>query len=322
MKEKQTILLTGTTGYVGGKLLKRLEIEGHHIHCLARNPENLADKAPNTKVFQGDLLVRSSMWAAFQGVETAYFMVHFLHEKKDFEAMEIEAAENFASMARSAGVKRIVYLGALGNERDGLSPHLQSRHDVGHILRESRIPTIELRASIVLGEGSLSYNLIRDLAEHLPLMVMPRWVSTKAQPIGIRDLLDYLVQSLDVRIEHDEIVEIGGADRMSYGELMREYAKQRGLKRLMLPVPVLTPWLSSHWISFFSSVDLAVARKLIEGIRNPTVVENHRAEELFANIKPTGAAQAMKQALGEGFEPTRQTMPGQMAPKEIHVHAA
>lgn len=296
MSEKHKILLTGATGYVGGKLLKRLELEGHEIHCLARNPDKLKNTGANTKVFQGDVLVRSSMWEAFQGIDTAYFLVHFLHEKHDFEAMEIEAAENFASMARSAGVQRIVYLGALGNERDGLSPHLQSRQDVGYVLRESGIPTIELRASIVLGEGSLSYDLIRDLTEHLPFMVMPRWVSTKAQPIGIRDLLDYLVQSLDVHIDRDEIIEIGGADRMSYGDLMREYAKQRGIKRLMIPVPVLTPWLSSHWISFFSSVELPVARKLIEGIKNPTVIEDRRARQLF-NLQPMGAAEAMQEAV-------------------------
>lgn len=296
MSGTHKILLTGATGYVGGKLLERLEMEGHEVNCLVRDPGKLAKTGAKTKVFVGDVLVRSSMWEAFQGVDVAYFLVHFLHETHDFEAMEIEAAENFASMARSAGVQRIVYLGALGNERDGLSAHLRSRQDVGYVLRESSIPTIELRASIVLGEGSLSYDLIRDLTEHLPFMVMPRWVSTKAQPIGIRDLLDYLVHSVDVHIDRDEIIEIGGADRMSYGDLMREYAKQRGIKRLMIPVPVLTPWLSSHWVSFFSSVDASVARKLIEGIKNPTVVENRRARQIF-DIEPMGASEAMKQAV-------------------------
>ncbi len=307
MREKHKILLTGATGYIGGKLLKRLELEGHSVNCLARNPDALKDTGVNTRVFEGDVLERSTMFEAFQDVDTAYFMIHFLNEKFDFEAMEIEAAENFACMARGAGVERIIYLGALGNEDDELSPHLRSRHDVGHALRQSGIPTIELRASIVLGEGSLSFDLIRDLSEHLPFMVTPRWVSTKAQPIGVRDLLDYLARSVDVCIEHDEIIEIGGADRMSYGDLMREYVRQRGLKRVMIPVPALTPWLSSHWISFFSSVDVHVARKLIEGIKNPTVVESDRARQLF-NIQPSSASKAMSEALAntplaaDGFE--------------------
>jgi uncharacterized protein YbjT (DUF2867 family) len=169
---------------------------------------------------------------------------------------------------------------------------------VGIILRKSGIPTIELRASIVLGEGSLSFELIRDLTEHLPFMLIPRWVSTKAQPIGIRDLLDYLVKALDINSDCNEVVEIGGSDQMSYGDLMREYARQKGLKRLMIPVPVLTPWLSSHWIAFFSGVDSAVGRKLIEGIKNPTVVENNKAHDLF-DIRPVSASEAMGQALGK-----------------------
>lgn len=296
MGQKQNILLTGATGYVGRKLLKRLELEGHNIHCLVRDPSKLGEVGEQTSVFQGDVLDRSSMRDAFQGVDTAYFLVHFLNEKYDFEAMELEAAENFASVARAAGVQKIIYLGGLGDERKGLSPHLQSRHDVGLILRGSSVPTLEFRASIVLGEGSMSFDLIRDLTEHLPFMVTPRWVSTQAQPIGIRDLLDYLVQALDVELSCSEIVEIGGADQMSYGGLMREYARQRGLHRMMIPVPVLTPWLSSHWIAFFSQVNNGVARKLIEGIRNPTVVETNRAQELF-DVQPIGAAAAISQAL-------------------------
>lgn len=294
--EKHRILITGATGYVGGKLLRRLEHDGHEVNCLVRNPFKLKNPGPNTRIFQGDILVRSSLWAAFEGVDTAYFLIHFLHEKTDFEAKEIKSAENFAAMARSAGVKRIIYLGGLGDETKGLSPHLRSRQEVGHILRASSIPTIELRASIVIGEGSLSFGLIKDLTEHLPFMVTPRWVTTKAQPIGIRDLLDYLVQSLDLVIEHDEIVEIGGSDQMSYGGLMQEYARQRGLKRSMLPVPVLTPRLSSRWVACFSHVDRRLAGKLIEGIKYPTVVNSRRAAELFP-IRPASAAEAMHEAL-------------------------
>ncbi|WP_372795504.1 NAD(P)H-binding protein [Pontiella sp.] len=306
---KHKILLTGATGYVGGKLLRRLEADGHEINCLVRDPGKLQRPGPDTHVFQGDVLVRSSMWDAFRNTDTAYFLVHFLHDREDFQAKEYEAAENFASMARRAGVKRIIYLGGLGNEQDGLSPHLRSRQDVGQILRTSCVRTLELRASIVLGEGSLSFELIKDLTEHLPFMVTPRWVSTQAQPIGIRDLLDYLVQSLDVHLDQDEIFEIGGADRMSYGDLMREYARQRGLKRTMLPVPALTPWLSSHWVAFFSRVDHHLAAKLIEGIRNPTVIEDDRAKQFF-DIHPVSAKEAIREAVDD------------LPPPDTHHHFA
>jgi uncharacterized protein YbjT (DUF2867 family) len=304
------ILITGATGYVGGKLLKRLENTGKHVNCLVRNPGKLQPSDQNTRVYQGDVFRRSSMWEAFQGVKTAYYLIHSLHDKHDFESHEIEAAENFAYMAKSAGVERIIYLGALGNESQGLSPHLQSRQDVGHALRSYGVDTLELRCSIVLGDGSLSFNMIRDLTEHLPFMVMPRWVSTKAQPIGIEDLIDYLVASLTAPISRSEIVEIGGADQMSYKDLMKAYAKARGIRRLMIPVPVLTPWLSSHWLALFTSVDAAVGRKLIEGIRNPTIVESNRFRQLF-DIEPASAETAINVALGnrsESAHPPTQSM--------------
>lgn len=298
---KNRILLTGATGYVGGKLLERLTYEGDHIHCLARNPEKLSLAGPKITVFKGDVLNRSSMRRAFQGVDIAYYLVHSLADKRDFQATELKAAENFAAMARDAGVKRIIYLGGLGNEKDWLSPHLRSRQEVGYALRHSGVPTIELRASIVLGAGSLSFEMIRSLTEHLPVMVMPKWVSVKAQPIGIRDLLDYLVQAMTIQLPASLIVEIGGADQLSYRDLMVEYARQRGIKRLMLPVPVLSPWLSSHWLGLVTPLQATVGRKLIEGIRNPTIVEHDTAARLFS-IKPQGARQAIRQAINQTHE--------------------
>ena len=299
------ILLTGATGYIGGKLLKRLQLDGYEINCLVRSPSKLTAITANTHVFQGDLLYRSSMWRSFQGVETAYYLAHSLADpKKDFESNEIEAAKNFGTMARSAGVKRIIYLGGLGSANDTLSPHLQSRQDVGYVLRHSGVQTIELRASIVLGAGSLSFEMIRSLTEHLPLLVMPKWVSVKAQPIGIRDLLDYLVQALDLNLEESRIIEIGGSDQVSYRDLMVEYARQRHIKRLMLPLPVLTPWLSSHWLGLVTPLQASVGRKLIESIRNPTIVEDPSAKKLF-DIKPCSAASAIAHAL-QKENPVRQ----------------
>ena len=319
-EKKMKIMLTGATGYVGGLLLRRLEAEGHEINCLVRDGSRLQTHSGSVSVFEGDVLEPVSVLAAMEGVDTAYFLVHFLHEKKGFDAKEIAAAKIFVSMARAAGVKRIIYLGGLGNDQHSLSPHLQSRQEVGMILRSSKIPAIEFRASVVLGAGSLSFKLIRDLTEHLPFMVMPRWVSAKAQPIGIRDLLDYLVQALSIDLDESEIIEIGGADQLSYRDLMIEYAKQRGLRRLMIPVPVLTPWLSSHWISFFSSVNPTVARKLIEGIRNPTVVESNRARERFS-IVPESASSAIAEAIRQE---NREDSYGQLHKGEMkaYVHTA
>ena len=257
------ILLTGATGYVGGRLLGALERAGHEVVCLARNPAHLAGRlGPSSRAVQGDLLDAASLPDAFAGVDVAYFLVHSMADASGFELREIATATHFAAAARAAGVKRIIYLGGLGDSRADLSPHLRSRRDVGRILRESGVLTLELQASIVIGSGSLSFEMVRALSEHLPVMVTPRWVSVLAQPIGIQDLIAYLVQAIDVPITQSLVVEIGGADQLSYAELMREYMRQRHLKRLMIPVPVLTPRLSSLWLGLVTPVYARVERKL------------------------------------------------------------
>jgi uncharacterized protein YbjT (DUF2867 family) len=282
---------------VGGRLLAALEARGHAIVCLARRPQNLLSRVgPGTRVIAGDVLDPQSLAAAFEGIDSAYYLVHSMGDATSFETREIAGARNFAAAARSAGVRRIVYLGGLGSERADLSPHLRSRHAVGRILRESGVPTIELRASIVIGSGSLSFEMIRALCEHLPVMITPRWVSVLAQPIAISDLIDYLVQSLEVPINDSMIVEVGGADRLSYAQLMREYMRQRQLKRLMIPVPVLTPRLSSLWLGLVTPVYARVGRKLVESMRHPTVVERDAARRLF-NVQPRSAAEAVAAAL-------------------------
>ena len=291
------ILLTGATGYVGGRLLKVLEARGHELRCLARNPANLASRVgPGTRVVPGDVLDAASLAAALAGIETAYYLVHSLGDASGFEEREKAGARNFATAARAAGIARIVYLGGLGDARADLSPHLRSRHEVGRILRESGVRTIELRASIVIGSGSLSFEMIRALSEHLPVMIMPRWVSVLAQPIAVQDLIEYLVQALDVPIEDSTIVEIGGADRLSYADLMREYMRQRHLRRLMIPVPVLTPRLSSLWLGLVTPLYARVGRKLLESMKNPTVVQSDAAKRLF-RVEARGAAAAIRAAL-------------------------
>jgi uncharacterized protein YbjT (DUF2867 family) len=291
------ILLTGATGYVGGRLLKRLEATGRPLRCLARRPEYLrARAATTTEIVAGDCLDRPSLDRALAGVQVAYYLVHSMGSAGRFESVDREAAANFGEAARKAGVQRIIYLGGLGDPDPSLSSHLRSRQEVGEVLRSSGVPVIELRASIVIGSGSVSFELVRALVERLPVMVTPRWVSTPAQPIAIEDLLDYLTEALDLPLTASRTFEIGGADRVSYADIMREYAHQRGLRRWILRVPLLTPRLSSLWLGLVTSVYARVGRKLIDGVRNPTVVRNPKALEVF-KVRPRGLREAIERAL-------------------------
>lgn len=291
------ILLTGATGYVGGRLLPVLEARGHQVRCLARHPANLAARVgPGTRVIEGDVLDPASLATALEQIDVAYYLVHSMGDARGFEEQETIGAQHFAAAARAAGVARIIYLGGLGEDSLDLSPHLRSRHAVGHILRNSGVTTVELRASIVIGSGSLSFEIIRSLCEHLPVMITPRWVSVLAQPIAIQDLVEYLVQALATPIDGSTIVEIGGADQLSYAGLMREYARQRGLTRFMIRVPLLTPRLSSLWLGLVTPVYARVGRKLIESIKHPTVVRSDLATRLFS-VQPRSAAEAIRAAL-------------------------
>jgi uncharacterized protein YbjT (DUF2867 family) len=296
---EKRVLLTGASGYVGGRLLPRLEKRGLLVRCLARRPEFLAERVgPKTEVVEGDVLREESLLPALKGVHAAYYMVHSMGSasREDFEEQDRLGAQNFARAALAAGVRRIVYLGGLGDEDSDLSPHLRSRHEVGRTLRASGVPVIEFRASIVLGSGSLSFEMLSALVERLPAMVTPRWVHVTAQPIAISDLLAYLEAALDLETEESRIYEIGGADRVSYGGLMREYARQRGLRRVMIPVPVLTPRLSSLWLGLVTPLYARVGRDLIESICHETVVRDDRARRDFA-IQPIGVQAAIANAL-------------------------
>jgi uncharacterized protein YbjT (DUF2867 family)/tryptophan-rich sensory protein len=291
------VLLTGASGYVGGRLLRFLSERAIPVRCLTRRPEFLSARVADTvEVVQGDVLDRESLSAALTGIETAYYFVHSMGSADDFEEADRRAARNFAEAAREAGVERIIYLGGLGDEEDQLSPHLRSRHEVGRLLRSTGVQVIEFRASIVLGSGSLSFEMIRALVEKLPVMITPRWVAVPAQPIAIEDLLKYLVAALHLTGSDSRIYEIGGTDQVSYGELMREYAGQRGLRRLLIRVPVLTPRLSSLWLGLVTPLYARIGRKLIDSIRHPTLVRNPSALADF-DIRPVGYREAIATAL-------------------------
>jgi uncharacterized protein YbjT (DUF2867 family) len=269
------------------------------VRCLARRPTFLAERVgPAVEVVEGDVLRPETLGPALEGVHTAYYLIHSMGSpgSEGFEARDRAGAENFARAARAAGVRRIVYLGGLGDEGGDLSPHLRSRHEVGQILRGSGASVIEFRASIVIGSGSLSFEMLRALVERLPVMVTPRWVSVKAQPIAIGDLLAYLESALDLETEESRIYEIGGADCVSYGDLMAEYARQRQLRRFMIPIPVLTPRLSSLWLGLVTPLYARVGRALIESICHETVVRDDRARRDFA-VEPVGVKEAIARAL-------------------------
>ena len=287
IRDRDLVLLTGATGYVGGRLLRTLEAKAVPVRCLARRPEYLAPKvAATTEIVRGDALDVDSLRSAMVGVRTAYYLVHSMGSSGSFEEQDRCAAENFAQAVREAGVIRVIYLGGLGRG-DKLSPHLASRQEVGRILRESGVPTIEFRASVIIGSGSLSFELVRALVDRLPVMITPRWVQTAAQPIAIEDVIAYLTAALDVELHGSEVFEIGGADRVSYKEIMREYARQRGLKRLMIPVPVLTPGLSSLWLGLVTPIFARVGRKLIDSLLHETVVEDDtRWSDALSSVGP------------------------------------
>jgi uncharacterized protein YbjT (DUF2867 family) len=252
--------------------------------------------SPETEIVEGDCLAAASLPAACAGVHTAYYLVHSMGSSGDFSEQDRTAAANFGAAAHGAGVRHIIYLGGLGAAGAQLSPHLSSRHETGEALRASGVLVTELRASIILGSGSLSFDLIRALVERLPVMLCPRWVRTRAQPIAIEDVLAYLLAALDVPDGRNGIFEIGGADRVSYADIMNEYARQRGLRRYMIPVPLLTPRLSSLWLGLTTPVYARVGRKLIDSVENETTVHDDRALRVFA-IRPMGLSQAIRRAI-------------------------
>ena len=294
---RSLVLLTGASGYIGGRLLKSLEQANWPVRCLARNPDFLKLKvSPSTEVVKADCLDRSSLDSAMARVHTALYLVHSMGSSGKFQEEDRQAAQNFADAARASGVRRIIYLGGLGQQDQALSAHLRSRHEVADILRSSGIPTIEFRASIVIGSGSLSFEMIRALVQRLPVMICPRWVAVKAQPIAVEDVIAYLMAALTLPEQQSQVFEIGGTDQVSYGEIMQEYARQCGLHRWMIPVPVLTPRLSSLWLGLVTPLYARVGRKLVDSMRNPTLVQDNTALTVF-DIKPKGLQQAIERAL-------------------------
>ncbi len=292
------VLVTGATGYIGGRLVPGLVAGGHHVRCLARDPARLEGRFEEVEVVRGDVFDEASLVDAMAGVDTAYYLVHSMSDdRKDFTSSDRAAAEHFGAAARTAGVARIVFLGGLGVDDGRLSRHLRSRHEVGDLLRASGVPVIEFRAAIIVGSGSVSFEMIRYLTERLPVMVAPRWVATRCQPIGVRDVIAYLVAALDLPGHEGRIFEIGGSDVLSYREMMLHYAAVRGLARKLFVVPLFTPRLSSYWVHFVTPIPASIARALIEGLYNEVIVRDNAAREAFPAIVPASYDEALNRAL-------------------------
>ncbi|HWY19085.1 MAG TPA: DUF2867 domain-containing protein [Solirubrobacteraceae bacterium] len=269
---KRVTLLTGASGYVGGQLLRQLGRSGRRVRCMSRRPETLQQLVgARTKVVEGDVLDRPSLRRVLCGVHTACYLVHSMAHGPEFEELDYRAATNFGVAARAAGVSQIVYLGGLGDARD-LSPHLASRHEVGELLREQGVPTVELRASIVIGSGSASFETVRALVERLPAIVAPPWTETLAQPIAIDDVIALLVAALSFAHPVDATYEIGGTDRLTYAELMREYARQRGLRRGVLRPALVTPRIARSLLPVLVPGHGRIAAAMVDSLRNETVV--------------------------------------------------
>jgi uncharacterized protein YbjT (DUF2867 family) len=273
-----TCLVTGATGYIGGRLVPELLAAGHRVRVLSRTPERLRDRpwTADVEVARGDAADPAQVAAACAGVDVVYYLIHALGSGPEFEATDRRTAEVMARAAKEAGVGRLIYLGALEPRGEELSPHLRSRTEVAEILLASGVPTAVLRAAVVLGSGSASFEMLRHLTERLPVMVTPRWVHSRIQPIAVRDVLRYLVGCARLPASVHRAFDIGGPDVMSYAEMMQRYAVAAGLpRRRILPVPLFTPSLSSHWVGLVTPVPAGIARPLVESLRNTVVCGEH-----------------------------------------------
>jgi uncharacterized protein YbjT (DUF2867 family) len=291
-KTPPTVVLTGASGYVGRLIVDELARVSTELRCLTRTPSKITSILPqNATAVKADILDANSLISALEGADVAYYLVHSMGEADDFEQIETRAARNFAAAAKNVGLKRIIYLGGLfqGSSQEVFSPHMASRHRVGEILRESGVPVTEFRASVVIGAGSMPFEAVRALVQRLPIMITPRWVREHLQPIAASDLKRYLISALHDD-EGNHVYEIGGADVVRYQDLMNLYAKARGLRRWMFPVPLITPRLSSHWLRLVTPAHYELGKRIVESAVHSSVVKDRAADKFGIKVMDTKSA--------------------------------
>jgi len=295
------VLLTGATGYIGRRLKERLlQDKNVRLRLLVRNADKVrASTRSKAEVFEGSTFDKDSLRQALQGIETAYYLIHSMGAKGNFEKLDRLSANNFLEACVAAKVRRIIYLGGLGR-KETASRHLLSRLETGEILsrRPGDIQTLWFRAGIIIGSGSASFELIRNLVQKLPVMVTPRWVRTKTQPIAVGDVLDYLFLAKDIEVKDNLIVDIG-SEQMSFKDMLERAARVMGLRRRVIPIPVLSPRLSSYWLIMFTPVSYGIAKALAEGLKSETIIQNDNAAKYFANVSPLSYEKAVEAALAE-----------------------
>jgi uncharacterized protein YbjT (DUF2867 family) len=289
------VLVAGATGFVGSRLVVALCDRGHEVVALTRDADSYEGPASVT-VVEGDLLDPP---LDLPSVDVAYYLVHSMEAGGDFAARDRQAATTFADAADRADIDRVVYLGGLGDDADDLSEHLRSRREIERVLGRGAFDRTTLRAAVIVGDGSASFELIRQLADRLPVMITPQWVRTECQPIYVDDVVAYLVGVLDAPATAGETFEIGGPDVLTYEEMLREVAAQRGRRLVIVPVPVLSPRLSAHWLRLFTDVPPGVARPLVAGLRNTVTVSERRIDE-YVDIELTPFAEGVRRALAGG----------------------
>lgn len=299
MKNNKSILVTGATGYIGGRLVPKLLEKGYQVKVLSRDPTRLRGRKwdEQVEIYQGDVLKPDTLAPAMKDVSAAYYLIHNMSQFTNLQQRDLTMARNFAHAAKEAGIDRIIYLGGLGDSSSELSEYLKSSQETGRVLTEAGVPVTEFRATIVVGSGSISCEMIRFLTERVPVMTCPRWVFSKVQPIAISDVLSYLTSALEKPESIGRIIEIGGSDVLTYVEMIKGYAKKRDLKRIIIPVPGSFPRLSSYWVHWMTPVPASITRPLIEGLQSDVIVHDKTAAELFPEIQPMDYNSAVDRAI-------------------------
>ncbi len=300
MTDSKLILVTGATGYVGGRLVPKLLEKGYRVRCLVRDVSRLQGRSwlEQVEVVEGDALLTENLTEAMKGVSAAYYLIHGKQGGKTNAERDLQVARNFAQAAEDAGVENIIYLGELVDPAADLSPYLRSRHETGYLLRYGRVPVTELRAGMIVGSGSALFEMIRYLTEREPLLVCPAWFYSQAQPIAIRDVLSYLLAVLETPESVGRVIEIGGPTRLTYADMLLGYAQERDLKRKLIGTPFFAPRLSAYWVHMLTPIHWRVVLPLIEGLRANLVVRDDAAKKLFPKIQPIDFQTAVHYAVG------------------------